>query len=143
MASHTIYAPTVNSYEPAFNYEGACRVYFVLSDYNIRSDVQYVHASVVKASTNHNVVNTARDSSNKVFTNAGIILNLDIHEADGKHGLYYTEIKSDYIYDNKAGWNIGSIYRIQLRLTKEECLGGDANAQTTWLNDKAGMFSEW
>ena len=151
MASHTIYAPTVNSYEPAFNYrknenvKGVCRVYFVLSDYNIRSDVKYVHASVVKASTNHNVVDTTRDYllSDGIFTNAGIILNLKINEADEKQGLYYTEIKSDYIYDNKAGWNKGSIYRIQLRLTKEECPDGDANAQTTWLNDKAGMFSEW
>ena len=143
MASHTIYAPTVNSYEPAFNYGGVCRVYFVLSDYNTRSDVQYVHASVVKASTNHNVVNTARDSSNRVFTNAGIILNLPITKADGKQGLYYTDIKSDYIYDTNAGWYKGSIYRIQLRLTKEECPGGDANAQTTWLNTKAEMFSEW
>ena len=143
MASHTIYAPTVNSYEPAFNCKEACRVYFVLSDYNIRSDVQYVHASVVKASTNHNVVNTARDSSNRVFTNAGIILNLDINEADGKQGLYYTDIESDYIYDTNAGWYKGSIYRIQLRLTKEECPRGDANAQTTWLNANAGMFSEW
>ena len=143
MASHTIYAPTVNSYEPAFNEKGTCIVYFVLSDYNTRSDVQYVHASVVKASTNHNVVNTARDSSDEVFTNAGIILNLDINEADGKHGLYYTKIKSDYIYDNKAGWNKGSIYRIQLRLTKEECLGGDASQQTAWLNANANEFSEW
>ena len=143
MASHTIYAPTVNSYEPAFNEKGTCIVYFVLSDYNTRSDVQYVHASVVKASTNHNVVNTARDSSDEVFTNAGIILNLDINEADGKHGLYYTKIKSDYIYDNKAGWNKGSIYRIQLRLTKERCLGGDASQQTAWLNANANEFSEW
>ena len=143
MASHTIYAPTVNSYEPAFNYEGTCRVYFVLSDYNIRSDVQYVHASVVKASTNHNVVNTARNSSDKVFTNAGIILNLKINGADEKQGLYYTEISSDYIYDNKAGWDKGSIYRIQLRLTKEECPGGDAAAQTAWLNANANEFSEW
>ena len=106
MASHTIYAPTVNSYEPAFNYrenenvKGVCRVYFVLSDYNIRSDVEYVHASVVKASTNHNVVDTTRNylTSEDIFTNAGIILNLDIHGADGKHGLYYTEISGDYIW---------------------------------------------
>ena len=145
MASHTIYAPTVNSYEPAFNCKDACIVYFVLSDYNIRSDVEYVHASVVKASTNHNVVNTTRDysKSEDIFTNAGIILNLPITEVDGKQGLYYTEIKSNYIYDNNAGWNIGSIYKIQLRLTKEKCPGGDANAQTTWLNTNAGMFSEW
>ena len=45
MASHTIYTPTVNSYEPVFNYrkkeniKGVCRLYFVLADYNIRSDV--------------------------------------------------------------------------------------------------------
>ena len=79
MASHTIYAPTVNSYEPACNCKDACIVYFILSDYNIRSDVEYVHASVVKASTNHNVVDTTRDSSSgSIFTNAGIILNLGI-----------------------------------------------------------------
>ena len=91
MASHTIYAPTVNSYEPAFNYrenenvKGVCKVYFVLSDYNIRSDVEYVHVSVVKASTNHNVVDTTRDySSGNIFTNAGIILNLSITEVNGK-----------------------------------------------------------
>lgn len=150
MASHTIYAPTVNSYEPAFNYrenedvKGVCRVYFVLSDYNIRSDVEYVHASVVKASTNHNVVDTTRDSSSgDIFTNAGIILNLGITEVNGKQGLYYTEISGDYIYDNIAGWNMGSIYKIQLRLTKEKCPGGDATEQIAWLNTNAGMFSEW
>ena len=151
MASHTIYAPTVNSYEPAFNYrknendKGVCRVYFVLSDYNIRSDVEYVHASVVKASTNHNVVDTTRDylTSEDIFTNAGIILNLGITEVNGKQGLYYTEISGDYIYDNIAGWNMGSIYKIQLRLTKEKCPGGNATEQIAWLNTNAEKFSEW
>ena len=33
MASQSIFAPNVNSYEPAFNYKDACRIYFALSDF--------------------------------------------------------------------------------------------------------------
>lgn len=150
MASQNIYAPTVNSYEPAFNYmaseteKGKCTVYFTLSDYNIRSDVEYVHASVVKASTNKNVINTSRNYEEEdILTNAGIILNLPIVEVSGKQGLYSVEIDGEYIYDNAPGWDLGSIYKMQLRLTKEKCASGDAKSQVAWININANLFSEW
>ena len=149
MASQNIYAPIVNSYEPAFNYKtndinGKCKVYFALSDYNTRADVDYVHASVINASTNQNVINTTSEQvKDSVLTAAGIILNLQIEEDENRQGLYFVEISGDYINDNQPGWNIGSIYKIQLRLTKEKCNFTEAVQQVTWLNENANKFSEW
>lgn len=154
MASQNIYTPSVNSYEPAFPYQiqigdtktqGVCNVYFVLSDYNLRADIGFVHASVIQASTNYNVVDTGMDQTGEIKTAAGIILNLPIQEVNGKQGLYYVTISGDYINDSNKGWNIGSLYKIQLRLTEKEikCDAADAQTQIAWLNVNASKFSEW
>lgn len=156
MASITIYAPTVNSFEPAFPHgvdgnRGACRVYFVLSDYNAREDIGYAHASVANMATNFNVVYTGMNQTTDIKTASGTILNLPVKEVEEQPGLYYIEILDGYIHSGeKEGWTVGSLYKIQIRLTekdvKYESTEGnlsEAQAQITWLNTNANKFSEW
>ena len=146
MASHVIFAPTVNSYEPAFYYDGNCEINFTLSDFNTISQIENVHAVVYNLNSGKNVVNkdATQGGADGIYTATGTILNLPISTVDSDKKMYKVVINKDYI--NNGIWDLGGIYKIQLRLVytgKVYSGGGDATAQNTWLSENAQYFSEW
>jgi len=143
MASHVIFAPTVNSYEPAFYYGGDCEINFTLSDFNTISQIENVHAIVYNLNSGKNVVNKDATQGG-IYTATGTILNLPISTVDSDKKMYKVVISKDYI--NNGIWDLGGIYKIQLRLVytgKVYSGGGDATAQNAWLSENAQYFSEW
>lgn len=135
MASKVLYPPIVNSYMPAFvAKEGAiCRVYFSLSKFNSRSDFQSVHISVTKQGSGASVVKK-QDAAPR-YRITGIILNAKPVKV--KDNLYYVDIMSEDI----GKWEIGWIYKIQIRLSMVDY--DEIVTQPTWLNANASNFSEW
>ena len=147
MASQTIYAPTVNNYEPAFQVGQNCRIYFKLSDFNKISDIANAHATVLKLSNNQNVVNKAMNQTDVVRSATGMLLNLPIGTEDAKKGIYYIDILNNYINDNGNGFTEGSLYKVQIRLVASPyvCDGSTNQEQSAWLADSENTanFSEW
>lgn len=148
MASHVIFAPTVNSYEPAFLYNGDCEVNFTLSDFNDREQIETAHAVVYNLNSGNNVVNKDYQGSDEVLTATGTIFNLEITTVNASKRMYKTVIKKEYINnENPAHWDVGGIYKIQLRLTytgvKCPITETTASEQNTWQSTNAQYFSEW
>lgn len=139
MASYVLYPPIVDSYMPAFQ-DATCRIYFSLSKYNSISDVKSIHISVCKQSTGMNVVNKSDDISLGHYRSTGIIIANNGIKRDSidAENLYYFEIDNS---DIKDGWQVGWIYKIQLRLSLKEY--DPTIPQSTWLNNNSGLFSEW
>lgn len=159
MASKVIYPPIVNSYMPAFvvkkventddpdniGWDGACKVYFSLSKFNSRSDFKSVHVSITKQGSGVSVVN--KENNAPRYRATGIILNVEakpvLKEGSTEEfvdNLYYIDITSE---DIEKKWTPGWIYKIQIRLSEENCEEADAGKQQEWLNKNGNKFSEW
>ena len=151
MASRIIFTPTVNSYEPAFLFNGDCEINFTLSDFNSISQIGTVHATVYNLNSGNNVVNKDYSQGTPVgapiYTATGTIFNLSAITVDESKKMYKVVIKKDYI--NRGSWDEGGIYKIQLRLTQSNTTGssysgdGSATAQNAWQTENAQYFSEW
>lgn len=141
MASMVLYPPILESSYPAFvaTEDAVCRIYFSLSKFNASSDFKCAHIAIAKQGSGLNVVNKADDEINGVYRSAGIILNVDPIKVSNEENLYYVEIKNE---DLANGWQIGWIYKIQLRLSSVYFTNDDLG-QTAWLNANGNNFSEW
>ena len=146
MSSRVLYPPIVDSYMPAFetsaNSNSYCDIYFRLSKFNAVSDFSSVHATVVKQSTNMNVVKKTDDGGR--YRSTGIILNIKPTAVAGQDNLYYIRINSSDLYsktDNFEGWIPDWTYKIQIRLSSKDYDG--SIGQSAWLNANASEFSEW
>lgn len=139
MASSVLYPPIVNSYAPAFpaQEDSICLLYFSLSKFNASTDFTSAHVVISKQDSGVNVVNKHLNNNDR-FRNTGIILNVPVHKVESEDNLYYVEITNDDIAD---GWQIGWIYKIQLRLSTIDYDG--TIGQTAWLNTFGNSFSEW
>lgn len=142
MASTVLYPPIVENSYPAFiaNEEATCRIYFSLSKFNAGSDIKAAHIAIYKQSNGLNVVNKKLNNSNEdgKYRATGIILNTPIIQMANEENLYYVEVKNEDIID---GWQVGWIYKIQLRLSEE--LYDESITQSAWVNAFANKFSEW
>lgn len=150
MASSILYPPIVDSYMPAFKAgSGDYKIYFSLSKFNGVSDIKAVHAAITKQGSGINVVKkeseTIIDEGTSIYIgrNTGIIINLPIHQVEGKNNLFYVNIGDENLINN--GWTAGWIYKVQLRFSQEIYDGSTAGSQgqAAWLVEKASSFSEW
>lgn len=148
MSSRVLYPPIVDSYMPAFetsaNSNSYCDVYFRLSKFNAVSDFSSVHATIVKQSTNMNVVKKTDDPESGRYRSTGIILNIKPSAVANEDNLYYIRINSSDLYsktDNFEGWIPDWTYKIQIRLSSKDYDG--SIGQSAWLNANASEFSEW
>ena len=139
MASSVLYPPIVDNFLPAFVAEdnAVCKVYFSLSKFNSRNDFETVHVAIYKQDSGLNVVN--KKDSNDRYRTSGIIINVSAKQVMSEENQYYIELKKDDIID---GWQIGWIYKIQLRLSSV-VYSENSSSQAAWLNANANNFSEW
>lgn len=150
MSSMILYPPIVDSYMPAFKAgSGDYKIYFSLSKFNGISDIAAVHAAITKQGSGINVVKKSSEvivdegTSIYIGRNTGVILNLPIHQVEGKNNLYYVNIGDENL--TNGGWTAGWIYKIQLRFSEviyDGSITGD-QGQAAWLVNNASKFSEW
>lgn len=165
MASSVLYAPTVDTYMPAFlaagngTGEASCKIYFSLSKFNTINDVQSVHISVVKQPSGLNVVEMSSgksfsEGSVNRFRNTGIIVNAKAYPVDDEENLFYvnlygcelknnTYIDGDPSYEGGTGFTPGWVYKIQIRLCSAADYSPNSKGLATWLSENASNFSEW
>lgn len=147
MASTVLYPPNLDPILPAFvatGDKGRCRVYFTLSKYSSTLEpIKSIHLSVIKQSNGMSVVKKVDDAAAGRFRSAGIlIINTGLKRVPASQNLYYVDIlSSDIAAGDDDGWQVGWIYKIQLRLSTVAYDGVLGQAQ--WLNVQASNFSEW
>lgn len=139
MASSVLYPPIVEDFSPAFiaGSNSTCKIYFSLSKFNASTDFTSAQFTVLKQNSGVNMVNKRVNGENR-YRNTGIVLNVPVTKVEDKENLYYIEVLNE---DILGGWEIGSIYNIQIRLSMidfDETIG-----QSAWLNTFANQFSEW
>lgn len=147
MASTVLYPPNLDPILPAFvatGDKGRCRVYFTLSKYSSTLEpIKSIHLSVIKQSNGMSVIKKVDDAAAGRFRSAGIlIINTGLKRVPASQNLYYVDIlSSDIAAGDDDGWQVGWIYKIQLRLSTVAYDGVLGQAQ--WLNVQASNFSEW
>ena len=127
-----LYPPIVASSMPAFKMQegkGSVRIYYSLSTYNVvkADDIQRVHVTVRRQSSNINVLKNATEIVEKPFG-----LQQDIDKVLNR---YYIDIDTSEIED---GFAVDGIYKVQLRFSSVTNNGTD-NFYTNNIN----AFSEW
>ena len=145
MASSVLYPPIIESYFPAFPAsDGECSIDFSISKFNASKDFKNVHVVIYKQDSGLNVVNKELEENNnnqpatKRYGASGIIINMPYEIVDSDNKIYRIKLKNKDVLD---GWQVGWIYKIQLRLS--ESIYDGSIGQTAWLNANANNFSEW
>lgn len=139
MASSVLYPPIVNDYESAFiaAESSVCRIYFSLSKFNASTDFTSAHCVILKQGSGANMVNKKENEANR-FRSTGIILNIPVTKMQDADNLYYIDLVNKDVVN---GWEVGCIYKIQIRLSSVDY--DNVIGQSAWLNDNANKFSEW
>lgn len=124
-----LYPPIVASSMPAFNINNEkVRVYYTLSTYNVsrKDDINSVHVSVRRQSSNVNVLKNENEIVDKVFG-----LQQDI---DKTLNRYYIEITND---DLKEPFVADALYKVQLRFSSQTPTRGN------YYSGNVSYYSEW
>lgn len=138
--NNNLYPPVVDSYMPAFIRTTYCRIYFSLSQYNVKSDIKYVQISIVNQNNNLSAFNET------LYPNGIKVADLGVDSYKGGSSIYYVEIQPRELVGGV--FELNQFYKIQLRLvsadvkdlTKEN---GVYKVTASWLTDNQMFFSEW
>lgn len=149
MATINLYPPMVDTYMPAFlipsntenssqetNSETTCKVYFSLSLYNTKDDIENVQVIVTDQNTNVSVLDSTKYPTGIMLTG----LNIDPMRASSDR--YYINIRPDDI--EGGSFKINKYYKVQLRFTSKDASKINSNqAIDSWLTENLSYFSEW
>ena len=129
-----LYPPIVASSMPAFDIEkGKVRIYFTLSGYNSNkvSDIQAVHITCRRQSSNVNVINNGLNNGFEILQQAPQQENIDkaFHR-------YYVQINSSQII---GGFQVDVLYKVQLRLSSVTY----DNTGIPFYTNNIENFSQW
>ena len=150
MASTVLYPPIVDSYMPAFiaGPTSSCDIYFSLSKFNGGLDITNgnysAQAVIMKQSSGINIVNKDETNINNKCRKTGIILDIPIIRATGDN-LYYITLHNEDIKSEseKYGWEIGTIYKVQIRISAIKFSNTENQGEAEWLANNPTEFSEW
>ena len=147
MASTTLYPPIIDAYMPAFTVSdnsSYCRLYFSMSEYSSSiASVASTHISIIKQSSGQSAVRKVDNAGAGRYRATGIIiLNQAPTAVAGEENLYYIDILNEDVQKgDSVGWQIGWLYKVQIRLSTVAYDG--TIGQAAWLNINANNFSEW
>ena len=136
--SNNLYPPIVDTYTPAFIYNGTCKVYFDISSYNSKQDfhqnslgiIDLIQVIVQDQKTNQSILNQNSYPS-------GIKLTTLKQNNKG----YYIEIPAS---DIQGGFKLNEYYKVQIRFTsKDSAAAPNSSAIDGWLANNLNYFSEW
>lgn len=127
-----LYPPIVASSMPAFKMQegkGSVRIYYSLSTYNVAKadDIQKVHVTVRRQSSNINVLKEITEIAEKPFG-----LQQDIDKILNR---YYIDIDTSEI---EGGFVVDGIYKVQLRFSSVA-----NNGTNNFYTNNINAFSEW
>lgn len=136
-----LYPPIVPDTMPAFVRTNTCRIYFSLSSYNSKRDIQHVQISLINQKTNASAFNT------NIYPSGIKIAQMKKADSTNTEYIdydYYIEINPSE--DLQEGvFNLNQFYKVQLRFSSkslpEGITGGKGLAK--WLYDNRDYFSEW
>ena len=132
-----LYPPILDYSMPAFaleNNDPIVRIYFGLPVYNTWSEVGSVHITVRYFSNNENALGVGYPAKIKV---AAPLID---EERITRQDKYYIELSSE---DLAEGFQVGTIYKIQLRFSKLTLASSGAGPKASWFNTNYIHFSEW
>lgn len=124
-----LYPPIVASSMPAFNInDGRVRVYYTLPTYNVakKDDINSVHISVRRQSSNVNVLSNPNEVMQKAFG-----LQQDI---DKTLNRYYVEISNQ---DLSEPFEVDALYKVQLRFSTQ------TPTRAGYYSANVSYYSEW
>ena len=108
--SNDLFPPIIDSYMPGFLPAHGCRVYFSISSYNNFNDI-----SKAEISLKYQI-----DNSSALIGNAEFIeKSINIDSSKTSNDKYYFEIQNEDL-SNSSGFTVGTIYKLQIRLYKDE-----------------------
>ena len=132
-----LYPPILDYSMPAFALESSdptVRIYFGLPVYNSWSEVGSVHITVRYFSNNENALGSGYPAKIKVA------VPLIDEERITRQDKYYIELTSE---DLAKGFQVGTIYKIQLRFSKLTVPSSGTGPKASWFNLNYNNFSEW
>ena len=132
-----LYPPILDYSMPAFaieNDDPTVRIYFALPVYNSWGEVGSVHMTVRYFSNNENALGLGYPAKIKV------VAPLIDEERITRQDKYYIELTSD---DLANGFQVGTIYKIQLRFSKLSVISSGTGPNASWFNLNYSNFSEW
>ena len=132
-----LYPPILDYSMPAFaieNDDPTVRIYFALPVYNSWGEVGSVHMTVRYFSNNENALGLGYPAKIKV------VAPLIDEERITRQDKYYVELTSD---DLANGFQVGTIYKIQLRFSKLSVISSGTGPNASWFNLNYSNFSEW
>ena len=132
-----LYPPILDYSMPAFaldNSNPIVRIYFGLPVYNSWSEVGSVHITVRYFSNNANALGTGYPAKIKVATP------MTDNDRITRQDKYYIELSSE---DLDGGFQVGTIYKIQLRFSKLTVPSSGEHPTASWFNLNYANFSEW
>lgn len=133
---NSLYPPIMPTYQAAFIYTNACRVYFSLSPYNSYESIsKNVQITVSYQNTNISALDSKKYPTGIMLKNVSKDKNI---EGDNK---YYIEISPT---DIEGGFEPDTIYKVQVRFTENSVPMPPNNGKiASWLNVNQAYFSEW
>ena len=117
--------------------DNGCRIYFSLSKYNSKEDIQYIQLSLINQKTNGSALHERYKSGIKLYFFA-----TDTDKKD-EYNHYITIQKSDL---KNGQLEADTFYKIQLRLVAKGAKtidNTDLNPTADWLLSQQNYFSEW
>lgn len=138
---NNLYPPIMDTYMPAFDRNEYCRVYFSLSSFNDREDINdYAQVQVRYQQNNKSALKPA-------LYPAGILLSPIIYDLE--KGQYYIKFSKNSMIDNKFELNV--YYKVQIRFMTKDVVIPKTNENEviqqkySWFNNVDNMinFSEW
>lgn len=139
MASYTLYPPIIDSSAPAFAGD-TCTLTFQLSKYSTEEKpIVQTQVAILKKNTGLSVVNKDENEDGRFGSSGILIINAAPYQDSEDENLWHIDIKNN---DIRGGWEIGSLYKIQLRLSTVQYTDTSIG-QTQWLVLNANNFSEW
>lgn len=143
MASAYLYPPILDSSMPVFNND-ICDIYFTMSKFNNIADVKSMQISIAYQQSGVNAVrkeNDPKNAENRRYRKTGIIIVNGHGEPVKNTNLYRIRISANDIVNQK--WDIGALYKVQLRFSSIEYEKKEKESQAEWLKNNADKFSEW
>lgn len=133
---NSLYPPIMPTYQAAFIYTNACRVYFSLSPYNSYESIsKNAQITVSYQNTNISALDSKKYPTGIMLKNVSKDKNI---EGDNK---YYIEISPT---DIEGGFEPDTIYKVQVRFTENSVPVPPNNGKiASWLNVNQAYFSEW
>lgn len=151
----TLYPPLIDTFMPAFLWEGPAPVTFSFSPYNSMSRIQRIHVSLVNQKTNQ----SAFENSSKAVSNGEVLLDniwiipfsengyskngVSILTVNTTNNTCTINIPKELLKGKKTGFVIDNYYKVQIRLDEAIGFSDISKLPVNFLSNNRQYFSEW